>query len=96
MMKTLALAAALAFPLGSAAFAQFDGPVNPGSGPTAGGVIGETVVRPQPFAPDVLPGLVPDLTRDEPLATGSIDGVRRNGAGPTAGGVIGETGPFGR
>lgn len=98
MMKTFALAAALTLSLGGAAFAQYNGPVNPGSGPTAGGVIGETVVRPQTVAP----GLFPGLTLGEPETTGSIDadvvdgGARRNGAGPTAGGVIDEPSPFRR
>lgn len=87
MMKTIFLATALVFSFGTATYAQYNDPVNPGSGPTAGGVILE--------GPQANRSLTPGLAFDEPATTGAVaPGLRRNGAGPTAGGVIDEESPF--
>lgn len=86
MMKPVVLAALLALPLGTAAMAQHAGPVNPGSGPTAGGVVNEGPVEGRPL----LPGAAP------PAPSPGGAQAPSPGAGPTAGGVVNETLPAGR
>ncbi len=97
MMRSLALAACLALPLSGAALAQSGGPVNPGSGPSAGGTVNENT--PAQAAPrtgttgttGMQPGMAPGAT------TGTVaPGARGNGAGPSAGGTVNKDTPASR
>ena len=91
-MRSLALAACLALPLSGAAFAQAGGPVNPGSGPSAGGTVNEntpaqTAPRTGTTGTDMAPG----------ATTGTVaPGARGNGAGPSAGGTVNKDMPASR
>ncbi len=94
MMRSVALAACLVLPLTGAALAQTGGPVNPGSGPSAGGTVNEGTPAsrgPSTTAPTGAGVTAPGAT------TGTVaPGARGNGAGPSAGGPVNSNTPANR
>lgn len=92
MMRSVALAACLVLPLTGAALAQTGGPVNPGSGPSAGGTVDTNT--PASRGPATT---APGAATAPGSTTGTVaPGTAGNGAGPSAGGTVNKNTPANR